>query len=764
MNEEGIELTNLNPEKQDSIRTKEVIPARKKEEVKSNVIDGIDEEGALLRGLIVDSIKFGSESLGPISETFEKAQISAKNIDKAGEANILYQYLKTLYEQADLGEYEIEIEGDSVERSKKVKKKLSQDLTNLPDKAADYFMKDYYDQKAKLDIHGSKLEDEIKLDKTSRRRVRIAAYRQEREEDKLLQIENAMLSKLGRRDRLADLLEPRIERRIAVPESYQKLENIDDNEKLVAQRIESYTQELKEGGGKGISEAFAGLSREIKEKSITQLLDTELRERHLKSGLKIIINGGVADTTCEQANKIEENNLQKKSIKAEIDVAIANQRFVESIRNFDEARVKLGKKLGKIKDPRAEIEKTIRSYIDIISSAKGVSDAVIKKQIQPYLDKLSTRLESASDLSSKFLIKVDKVYDKTGRRFIRGARTILSGIKDRARGEYTNLTSSVEIKKLELRRWYYTKRHDLTTNRKRRIFLISAEILTAKKKAGIVLERLVSAGAITKEEGAELRKKHEKVGKLKVELAKRRGETFKNIGERNPYFKKLDDELEDHIAEITTIDEPKEDKKEIVIFDKPQKPKEKPKVAKSALITPPPKEKDQVEREPEVLEEEREKKKRRGARTFTRFNKNLKHGRQNVEDARESLAAISKLPKEEGRLKGKESVKFRKQKYERLGTIALNEYANALFRFNNHLNARIKTRGVNESKNTFDRYIKLDRELSELHNRYIQQFEDVTLQVPTGMFEERESILKKYDEKFKERLRVHLIIAKQRGQ
>lgn len=758
MAEEGQEI--------EGVKTAGEVPKKqgfeqKRVEVVMLVKKGEDEEGALLRGLFMEEIESGSESLGAVSKTYNQAQESAKNIEDPGEVNKLQIALRTLHKQANLDEYEIEIpEGlASEERQRLIKDRLLQDLRDLLDRMADHYMDDYYDQKTKLEIQGDGLRETLGSGDISRGAARVASYRQEREGDRLLDIENNVLSKLDRRDRLSDLLEPRLEKRLYKQEQFKGLKERDEEERnrLVEQRVGLFREQIRKERGESVANLYENLGQENKEELIAQLLDVELREQHLRDGLEDTISSGVAETICEQASQIRQSRLELERVQTEINIALTSQRVADSIESFNKARVELGKKLARFKDPRAEIKKTIASYIAIVSSVKGVSDQVLRKEVEPILNKLARKKESTKELAGRFFTTVDSVYEKTGRRYIDAAKKSLRAVGERFKAEFPRAGAAIERKKVDTKRWFYEKRHSLAVNRQRNLSLIGIEILTAKKHASAAVERLVSTGAISKEEGEKLKDQHQRIENLRDELIKRRGERYERQKAQNPHFKKLDDELERHIRVVESVaEEPKEEAR--VLITPPPLDE-----AARVLITPP----QMKEEEPKSEEEEVEevsKDKHAGTEVFSRFNESLEERRENIKDARENFEEARKpFLSEEVKVKGRETSKSRRVKYGKHYDLALNEYASILFAFNRYLNARIKTRGKNEDIKLFERYGELDTELGKLAERYASQFKDLKRQKPLTSPEEREGLLREYDRKLTERVDMHRKLSKQRG-
>lgn len=518
------------------------------------VKSGEDKEGALLRNLFVEAVESSDKSLGPTADLLSRAWESEKNLQDDAEVKKLHSSLRAIYKTSSLGEYRVEIH-EAEERDSAVRERMTQDLRDLPERLADKFLDSYIDKKAAVLIEEEKTLAVLGQENPSSREIRQSAYRLQRQELRLLAQEDRILTRLNRREGLSELLEARFERRTFEPVEFEEFQKRgeEDRRASILQRMESFASQLAQEEGEHAVRTYEHIHNDVKVKLIGDLVNSELKIENLRENLRGCVFTGEADTICEMARSLKQAQLEKRVIQTEIKIALARQKTHDYLKNFQETRNELGKKFERLK-----LEKIAPTFAKLAIASKdyvGSLGDLTKRNVESEITPLLAEIEKAKASLSEFVPKakelIGSLWEKTGDRLTNWVLESTKNVVDRTEAEAAKLFNSIEVRRINSRRWFYEKRHNLEVEMLKAKTLLGVESLNIKRHAGLLAEEIVTSGRLSVEELHSLRQKHTRIDELTKEFEQRKLDRFEREKLKNPYFKYFWNELEKHIQVIS---------------------------------------------------------------------------------------------------------------------------------------------------------------------------------------------------------------------
>ncbi len=348
---------------------------KKKKEVRDEIENGTDREGALLRNTIVDVITTNPDDnppipnkrMGRMNESYQRARTLAEDMDT--NANQVLTTIREFHRHARLGRYELDVkvpEDASPEQKKEaMRQQLLADLDKMPTAAAMRELQPYVDEKAEAKLKEDKLRETLSGDHVNRAKTRKAAYQLERSENRVKAKQRALAIEAGRLHtvelQLTDLREERLS---YVREEFGGIPD-DQRDEKYDQTVRRYKQGLGERDAKALEALEDKLAEVIPEEGetaeageggepaepapseeapqeeikglLTQRTTIEAEIGHQRQQLEEAIRIADAEEICKLAREISQRELDLSANNALLDASAAGLRRQAATHQWNEA-------------------------------------------------------------------------------------------------------------------------------------------------------------------------------------------------------------------------------------------------------------------------------------------------------------------------------------------------------------------------------------------------------------------------------------------
>lgn len=541
---------------------------QKRIEIENAVREGGDKEGSLLRKGFIrvldskpepDDLRSPSaKDLGNLGKIYKGARESANRIKKGGEEAKLCTSINAIHEHLGLGKYIVEtekVEEDKVEGQRR--EKLLQDYEGLGELLADYYMRDYYEQKVEVSTGADKLEDEIPkimsgANQTfvSRGRVREQACLYGLEAKKLSLIEDRLAVKIGESSVKAHLHIVRGERVGSSSENFLEIGNRlpEERDQLVKSAENGFLADSDHIATED-RDSFGNIDSEIKTKILIEIASSEIKIQHARKEFSRAIEAGNSERICEAASNIRSLQFKQKTEKSRMGVELGKQKAEDAWGRFKSVKRDLGKAIIDA-DPEGIRQLTSKIPEELKNALSGRAKSWyerFKGKLEPAIDGIREAGDKGKELVVKALDKVDEIVVRSISDFTEPVRNKFKEVGRWSREGKTRIKAEADKSRIETRKQYYIARHSLETWRKELSESSSVVVKDAKKQLEISLGELVGGAEVYEHSRKASKDLSKETGDELVEIAEER---VRKLAKENPHFEKLNKLIDEHVIII----------------------------------------------------------------------------------------------------------------------------------------------------------------------------------------------------------------------
>ncbi len=555
--------------------SKEDLCGPKRAEVEKAVKGGGDKEGHLLREGFIQVLRLkpdpldyrtpSAEDLGNLGKIYKGARESAEKIEEEGEEAKLYTSISAIHEHVGSGKYEVEIQEENGNKEEQIRQKLLQDYGELDGLLADYYMRNYYEQKVEVSIRADRLENEIpennfgiNHDFVSRSSVRNQAYLYGLEAKKLSLVEDRLAAKIG---------EDSVEKELNTVEGFVGIDDRSsvDRDQLIKSAEKGFLEDPDYVVTEEDKGSFRNIDSDTKREILTSIAGSEIEIQHGRKKFSRAIEAGSSEEICEAASNIRSLQFEQKTEKSRMGVELSKQKAEDAWSRFKFAKRDLGKAIigADVSGVKRLTNETSEKLKNALSERAKSWYERFKGKLEPVINGIREVGDGEKEFVVEVLNKVDEIVVQSISDFTEPVRNKFKEVGRWAKEGKTRIKAEAGKSRIERRKHYYTARHDLETWRGEFSKSSSVRVKGAKRQLWISLGEIVGGEGVY-EHSKEVGKKVSKdTGDELVEIVKEAEEKLK----KNPYFEKLNQVIDLHIADIgassTKAPEVKEEPREV---------------------------------------------------------------------------------------------------------------------------------------------------------------------------------------------------------